>query len=110
LELIPEPVQSLVRAAHQVDQAVVLGYWEQLLTTPPAEFQAYVDSFITRIGVPALAVYGHPASEGDQERFETLPDVRVEEYPGDGHFVHLVNPARFAYSLRRFLAHCTTAA
>lgn len=109
LELISEPVQSLVRAAHHVDQAVVLGYWEQLLTTPPAEFQAYVDSFISRIGVPALAVYGHPASDGDRERFERLPDVRVEEHPGEGHFVHLVNPARFADSLRRFLAHCAAA-
>jgi pimeloyl-ACP methyl ester carboxylesterase len=110
LELIPQPVQELVRTAHRVDQAVLLGYWAQLLTSPPPEFQAYVDTFFSRIDVPALAIYGHPASPGDRQRFETLPDVRVEEYPGEGHFLHLVNPTRSAASLRQFVADCTTAA
>ncbi len=93
-----------------MDQTVVFGYWGRLLTTPPAEFQAYVDTFIARIDVPVLAIYGHPASYSDRQRFETWPDVRVEEYPGEGHFVHLVDPARTIESLRWFLAHCATAA
>lgn len=107
LDLIPEPTQTLVRAAHPVDQAVVLGYWEQMLTTPPTEFQAYIDTFISRISVPTLAVYGHRASPGDRQRYKTMPDVQVEEHPGEGHFVHLVDPARFTASLRKFVTHCT---
>ena len=103
LDKIPEPVQSLVRAGHRVDQDVVLGYWDPMLNTPPADLQAYIDSVGAKITVPVLAVYGNPASEGDRRRFQQWPDVRVEEHPGDGHFVHLVDPARFAESLSRFI-------
>jgi len=108
LDQIPEPVQSLVRAGHRVDQDVVLGYWDPMLNTPPADLQAYIDSVGAKITVPVLAVYGNPASEGDRRRFQQWPDVRVEEHPGDGHFVHLVDPARFAESLCRFITHCAT--
>jgi len=110
LEIIPEPVRSRVLAAHHVDQAVVLDYWEQILTTPPAQMQAYVDSFASRIYAPVLAIFGHPVADGDRQRYQRLTDVRIEEHPGEGHFVHLVNPTRFAASLRRFLSHCTTVA
>ena len=108
LDQIPEPVQSLVRAGHRVDQDVVLAYWDPMLNTPPADLQAYIDSVGAKITVPVLAVYGNPASEGDRRRFQQWPDVRVEEHPGDGHFVHLVDPARFAESLCRFITHCAT--
>ena len=106
LELIPEPEQTLVRDGHRVDQQVVLGYWEQMLSTPPAEFQSWIDTVLPRIEVPVLAVYGHPVSGGDQKRLDQWHDVTIEEHPGDGHFVHLVDPARFAASLRRFVDHC----
>ncbi len=110
LDLIPEPTQTLVRAGHRVDQDVVLGYWQQMLDTPPWQFQTHIDSFVSRIDVPVLAVYGHSAPDGDRQRFDQLPDVQLEEHPGDGHCVHLVNPHRFAASLRRFITHCSTAA
>lgn len=106
LNLIPEPVQTLVRDGHKVDQHIVLGYWEQMLSRPPVEFQAWIDSVMARIDVPLLAVYGHEASRGDRQRLDRLPDVRVEEHPDSGHFVHLVDPAEFARSLRRFADHC----
>lgn len=109
LDLIPEPVQTVARAGHEVNQQVVLGYWEQMLSTPPAEFQSWIDSVIPRIDVPLLAVYGHEAPQGDRQRFDRLPDVRIEEHPGKGHFVHLVDPAGFARSLRRFADHCAAA-
>lgn len=110
LDLIPEPAQTLVRDGHRVDQDVVLGYWEQMLSAPPAEFQAWIDSILPRIEVPVLAVYGQDASQGDRQRLGWLSDVRIEEHPGKGHFVHLVDPASFARSLRRFLDHCASAA
>lgn len=37
LDRIPEPTRSLVLEAHKVSQDVVLGYWEQVLNTEPAE-------------------------------------------------------------------------
>ena len=45
-------------------------------------------------------------SDGDQKRLDQWHDVTIEEHPGDGHFVHLVDPARFAASLQRFVDHC----
>ena len=108
LERIPEHVRPLVIAAHDVQQEVVLGYWETLLRTDPAELQAWIDTqILPHLEVPCLAVFGRPTTDGERERFSRLPDVQLEEWTGDGHFVHLVDPDRFAASLRQFVDHCT---
>jgi pimeloyl-ACP methyl ester carboxylesterase len=107
LERIPEPVRSLVLATHEVHQDVVVGYWEMLLRSDPAELQAWTDMTIAKLDVPCLGVFGRPISDGERERFERLPDVQLEEWAGDGHFVHLVEPDRFATRLRQFVDHCT---
>ena len=110
LERIPEPVRSLVLAAHEVNQDVVVGYWEMLLRTDPAELQAWIDEeILLKLEVPCLGVFGRPITDGERERFERLPDAQLEEWAGDGHFVHLVNADRFATRLRRFVDHCTAA-
>ena len=103
LGLIPEPVRSLVLETHDVRQAVVLGYWEQLFQTGPAELQAWVDEIIEDIEVPCLGVFGRPLTAGERERFGKLPDVQLEEWERFGHFVHLVDPERFAARLGQFV-------
>jgi len=108
LERIPEPVRSLVLAAHEVNQDVVVGYWETMLRTDPAELQAWIDGeILPKLDVPCLGVFGRPITDTERERFERLPDAQLEGWAGDGHFVHLVNPDRFATRLRRFVGHCT---
>jgi pimeloyl-ACP methyl ester carboxylesterase len=107
LERIPEPVRSLLLAGHQVKQEVVVGYWEPLLQTDPADFQAWIDAQIRNLDVPLLGVFGRPITQGERERFEWLRDVQLEEWVGDGHFVHLVDPTRFAARLHQFVDHCT---
>jgi pimeloyl-ACP methyl ester carboxylesterase len=110
LERIPAPVRSAVLAGHQVDQDVVVGYWEPLLRTDPAELQAWIDDqIVPKIDMPCLGVFGRPVTERERERFARLVDVRLEEWPDDGHCVHLVDPDRFATSLRRFVEHCAAA-
>ena len=109
LERIPERVRSLVLDSHQVEQEVVVGYWEPLLRSDPADFQAWIDAQIRDLDVPLLGVFGRPITEGERERFEWLPDVQLEEWVGDGHFVHLVDPARFATRLHQFVDQCTAA-
>jgi pimeloyl-ACP methyl ester carboxylesterase len=52
-------------------------------------------------------VFGRPITESERERFGWLHDVQLEEWAGDGHFVHLVDPDRFAARLRQFVDHCT---
>src|SRR6266545_2844753 len=107
LERIPEPLRSLVLATHEVSQGVVIGYWEMALRSDPTELQAWIDTIMANLDVPCLGVFGRPITDGERERFERLPDVQLEEWAGDGHFVHLVDPDRFATRLRQFVEYCS---
>jgi len=109
LDRIPEPTRTLVLDSHKVEQDVVLGYWNQVLTTDPAELQAWIDGKTAGLRTPCLVVFGRPATDGERERLGRLPDVQIEEWVGDGHFVHLVDPRRFAARLRAFVEHCDQA-
>ena len=109
LDRIPEPARTLVLDTHTVSQDVVLGYWDQVLTTDPADLQARIDAKAAGIQIPCLAVFGRPATRAERERLGCLPDAQIEEWAGDGHFVHLVDPGRFAARLRAFVEHCDQA-
>lgn len=109
LDRIPEPTRTLVLDSHKVEQDVVLGYWNQVLTTDPAELQAWIDGKTAGLRTPCLVVFGRPATDGERERLGRLPDAQIEEWAGDGHFVHLVDPRRFATRLRAFVEHCDQA-
>jgi pimeloyl-ACP methyl ester carboxylesterase len=109
LDLIPEPARSLVLDTHTVRQDVVLGYWDQVLNTEPAEMQAWVDATAAGIQVPCLAVFGRSATDGERERLSRPPGTQIEEWAGEGHFVHLVDPGRFAARLRAFVEQCDQA-
>lgn len=109
LDRIPEPTRTLVLDTHKVTQDVVLGYWDQVLSTDPAELQAWIDSKAAGIRTPCLAVFGRSATDGERERLARLPDAQIEEWEGDGHFVHLVDPGRFATRLLTFVGHCDQA-
>jgi pimeloyl-ACP methyl ester carboxylesterase len=106
LDRIPEPTRSLVLKAHKVEQDVVLGYQEQVLNTDPAELQAWIDDMASRVDCPCLAVFGRSVTDGERERLSKLPDVQIEEWVGDGHFVHLVDPERFTARLLAFVERC----
>ena len=106
LDRIPEATRTLVLETHKVKQDVVLGYWDQVLNTEPAELQAWTDDTAARIQIPCLAVFGRPATDGEHERLSRLPGAQIEEWAGDGHFVHLVDPGRFATRLCTFTEHC----
>jgi len=109
LDRIPEPTRTLVLETYKVNRDVVLGYWDQVLNTEPAELHVWIDDKAAGIQVPCLAVFGRPATDGERERLARLPDAQIEEWPGDGHFVHFVDPGRFAARLRTFVGHCNQA-
>ena len=82
---------------------------EHDLRTDPEALQALIDTKIGQLGVPLLGVFGRAITDSERERFGWLADVQLEEWLGDGHFVHLVEPDRFAIRLRQFVDHCTAA-
>jgi pimeloyl-ACP methyl ester carboxylesterase len=110
LGLIPEPMRSLVLQSHQVNQETVVGYWQTVLRTDPDALQMLIDAQLRQLQVPVLGVFGRPTTPSERERFGWLPDAQVEEWAGDGHFVQLVEPDRFATRLREFVDHCTPTA
>jgi pimeloyl-ACP methyl ester carboxylesterase len=79
------------------------------LESDPAELQASIDALIQNLDTPLLGVFGRPLTAGERERFALLPDVQLEEWTGDGHFVHLVDPDRFATRLNEFGYYCADA-
>jgi pimeloyl-ACP methyl ester carboxylesterase len=103
LDLIPEPQRSLVHETHKVDQDVVLGYWDELLRTEPDTMQELVDTQVRMIDTPCLGIFGRPVTPGERERISWSPDSELEEWVGHGHFVHLVEPDRFAARLLEFV-------
>jgi len=106
LDRIPEPTRTLVLDTHKVRQDVVLGYWEQVLTTEPTELQQSIDEESAGMRSPCLAVFGRTTTDGERERFDRMPDAQIEEWAGDGHFVHLVDAERFTTRLRAFVDYC----
>lgn len=111
IDRIPEPARALVLGTHRVAQDVVVGYWEPLLRQDPAELQAAIDKqILPKLDVPCLGVFGRAVRDRERDRFSRLPHVELEEWTGDGHFVHLVHADRFAIRLRQFVDHCTAVA
>ena len=101
LDLVREPFPQAIR------QDVVVGYWEQLLSSDPEQLQAWIDQVARSIAAPCLALFGQTLADADRERIiAQVPTVAVEEWDGDGHCLHLVEPDRFAARLRRFVEDC----
>jgi pimeloyl-ACP methyl ester carboxylesterase len=110
LDLIPEPERTLVLETHTVDQDVVLGYWGELLQEDPDALQERVDVQVRTSETPVLGVFGREVTPGERERFSWAPKADLEEWAGGGHFVHLVDPDRFAGRLSEFIRRCTVSA
>jgi pimeloyl-ACP methyl ester carboxylesterase len=99
LDLLPEPVPQTIR------QDVVLGYWDKLIRTDPDALQQLIEDTAARTDAPALLLFGDRLTSEQREYISAhAPGTEVEEWPGRGHMLHLVEPDRFTDRLRSFLA------
>ena len=106
-EHVPEPLRTQVLDSQDIRQAVVLGYWQQLLRTDPSDLQAEIEREMGRIAAPCLNVFGHTLSDHERNYLhDHVSDVLIEEWPDRGHHVHLAEPDRFAARLRSFIDQC----
>jgi len=86
-------------------QDVVLGVWDLVFSTPAADLDALVAQLGPAIEAPYLALHGLPLALGYVEWLHgIIPGAVIEEWPGDGHYLHLVDPDRFVARLRTFFA------
>lgn len=101
----PLPADEVARigALRQPRQDVVLGVWAPLLELSRDEVDALVHSLVSEVRVPYLSLHGiDPGPDyGDWLR-DAIPTATLEVWDGDGHYPHLVEPARFLDRLRAF--------
>jgi pimeloyl-ACP methyl ester carboxylesterase len=98
-------IEDVERRVLAFPPEIVLGLWDQLLTTPPEQLTAIAEAFLPRIAAPLLSLHGSPPPP-DYEAWLTrlVPGARVEVWDGTGHMLHLVDPDRFAARVRPLLA------
>ncbi len=85
-------------------QDVVLGVWGDVLTATPEDLDALVGQLLPHIEAPYLAIHGaDPGGDYVTWLQALVPQVTVERFDGDGHYLHLVEPERFASRVRTFL-------
>ena len=105
---LPEAERARLTQLRRADQDVVLGVWQVLLESSPAEVDATIDAALAgyrRHAVPYLSIFGADPGEGYQRWLSArIPGALVELWPDHGHYPHLVAPDRMADRLRAFWA------
>jgi pimeloyl-ACP methyl ester carboxylesterase len=105
VDRLAEPERSRVAATQRIEQSLVLDHWTGPLTTPPAQLQAEVNGLLDAVTVPYLLLSGELISDADRNLLRAhLPSAQLEEWPGNGHMVHLAEPDRFARRVADFAA------
>ncbi len=109
VELLPEPLRSTTLATQTIRQDLVLAYWGELFGQSPDTVYAMVTKATARIATPYLAIFGHTLSDAERTEMRALlPQIQIEEWPGMGHMVHLMDPTRVADRIDAFLAASAT--
>lgn len=94
---VPEDRRAGLQAAIHPRQDVVLSYWSTLLDPEAArESQPGFDAAVAGIHVPALICLADPPSPADAAVLDGLSTATVEVYECGTHFLHLLDPDRFA--------------
>jgi pimeloyl-ACP methyl ester carboxylesterase len=107
LENVPQPLRSQILEAQAVRPDVVLGYWDELRRADADQIQTRIEKELSQISCPYLAVSGRQLASAERHYMAAhVRELQITEWPGSGHFVHLVDAGRFAERLRAFLAFC----
>jgi pimeloyl-ACP methyl ester carboxylesterase len=98
-------LEDMERRVLAFPSEVLLGIWDALLTTPPAQLTGIAEAFLPQVTAPLLSLHGSPPPPDYEAWLMRLaPNARVEVWDGSGHMLHLVDPERFAARVRPLLA------
>jgi pimeloyl-ACP methyl ester carboxylesterase len=98
---VPAAQRAALAGGLQPRREVVLSYWQRLFSRPAAEeLQPGFTAALASIEVPVLVCLATSPSKEDQAILAQMRTVTVEVYEGMSHFMHLVDPTRFARRIR----------
>jgi pimeloyl-ACP methyl ester carboxylesterase len=104
LDLVPEPRRSILAAGFRPRAEIALSYWRGLLDRNDAvAAQPQFTTALTAIAVPTLICLADLPTPEDAAILDQMQSATIETYEGMGHFLHLVDPDRFANRLRRWI-------
>ena len=102
-ELLSNEARQIVETTSRPRQAVVLGYWADVMTSAPEELEQRVAAGLSTLrarGTPYLVVTGSPLAAGEQQWLRLqLPQARFVIVSGSGHFPHLADPHGVAHEV-----------
>ncbi len=100
LEDLGAVARQQVLASSHPRQEVVVGYWQQILASPPGEVEAMIHWTLGKVRTldrPYLQVSGRERDTASDDWLRSqLPNVMTTAIPHTGHFPHMGEPRRFA--------------
>ncbi len=83
----------------------VLGLWLPLVDQTEAGVLAVLEPLLARLEAPYLSLHGiDPGPDYEAWLRKRIAGARVEEWPGQGHWLHRIEPERFVARVRAFHA------
>ena len=101
---LPERIRDELRRYRVAERApVVRGLWLPLLAQDEAALLATLLPVLKQVRAPYLALHGDDPGAGYAEWLRgAIPGAQTETWPGLGHWLHRIEPARFLARLRAF--------
>jgi pimeloyl-ACP methyl ester carboxylesterase len=100
---LPAAERARLDALSSPEQAVVLGVWGAVFDHSADELDVMARDLLAGIRVPLLAIHGSdPGVPYVQWLLAQVANARVEVWPDQGHYPHLLDPERFVARLDQF--------
>jgi pimeloyl-ACP methyl ester carboxylesterase len=105
LDSVPEPQRTALADSMHPRAEVVLSYWSSLLRPEDAATtQTQFSAALAAITAPTLVCLADPPTPEDAAVLDELPSATVEIYEGMTHFMHVLDPDRFAQRIRAWMS------
>lgn len=103
-ELMNAELQADIASHVRRRQEVVLGVWDEVLSTPVAELDDLIAQMTAGIAAPYLSLhFGHGAPDYTEWLHALIPHAIVEQWsPALGHYGHRIEAQRFVARVREF--------
>jgi pimeloyl-ACP methyl ester carboxylesterase len=101
--LAPDTRAEIDAYAATAGDEVIAGFYAPLFARSDHDLDGDAAAVLAKVSAPYLVVLGNEPPPGYVEWVQArLATVRVETWPGDGHFLHLIDPRRFAELVRQY--------